>query len=143
MPRPSKQKKAAQLRVQNAQVHQEASVSQDLPTQLEAAHARVNVLESQLEQQAKINERLTSELAASQSLASRLQSSLKKVEDKAKFQSHDLCMQCQKAKRAVDKQGSLESQMKLLKLAEKAKSDQILLESENSTKAIDSLLKVN
>jgi predicted RNase H-like nuclease (RuvC/YqgF family) len=71
MPRHSQQKKAAQLRVQSEQAHQEASVSQDLPTQLEAAHARINVLQSQLENQSKINERLASELEGSQSLASR------------------------------------------------------------------------
>jgi len=114
----------------------------DLKEQLYQATQKTQELERLLSEKEAQYGILQIELERSKDLINELKEEMLLWKAKHKEVYHSLRMQCQAVKCGLSKQGLLEVQIDVLKKADAKLSTQLLHESQDSKRAIDSLLKV-
>ena len=115
----------------------------DLKEQLYQATQKTQELERLLSEKEAQYGILQIELERSKDLINELKEEMLLWKAKHKEVYHSLRMQCQAVKCGLSKQGLLEVQIDVLKKADAKLSTQLLHESQDLKRAIDSLLKVN
>jgi len=135
--------KAREVLTEKRTILASETATDDLWTELQAAHQRIDELETKLGEKDKLVQKLSTDLEKSNQKLFQYEDKITFLELKQEKTYHELRMQRQTTKRGQVKVANLEKQVQILEMAEAQATSQFLTGSRQSKQALDSLMTVN